>query len=55
MARKFNLEAGDEITLKCGSASLTMRKNGDIVIKGAKITITGSGDVVVKGSKIAAN
>ena len=55
VARKFNLEAGDEITLKCGSASLTMRKNGDIVIKGAKITITGSGDVVVKGSKIAAN
>jgi type VI secretion system secreted protein VgrG len=41
--------------LKTGSASITLKKNGDIIVKGNKISITGSGDVVVKGSKIGAN
>ncbi|NMG36501.1 type VI secretion system tip protein VgrG [Azoarcus sp. TTM-91] len=57
------IEAGDEITLKTGSASITMKKDGTISIKGKDITISGSGkigikasgDVVVKGSKIAQN
>jgi type VI secretion system secreted protein VgrG len=55
VAKKFSLEAGDEIVLKTGSASITLKKNGDIIVKGNKISITGSGDVVVKGSKIGAN
>ncbi len=55
VGKKFSLEAGEEIVLKTGDASITMKKNGDIVVKGNKITIKGSGDVVVKGSKIAKN
>lgn len=63
VAKKFYLEAGDEITLKTGDASITMKKDGTIQIKGKDITIIGSGkikakasgDMVLKGSKIAEN
>ena len=54
-AKKIQITAKDEITLKTGSASILMKKNGDITIKGKKITVKGSGDVVVKGSKVALN
>lgn len=53
--KKINIVAEDQITLKTGSASITMKKNGDIVIKGNNIKIQGSGDVILKGAKIAAN
>ena len=57
------LDAGDEITIKTGSASITMKKDGTITIKGKDITINGSGkinvkassDVVIKGSKVTQN
>jgi type VI secretion system secreted protein VgrG len=63
VGKKYILEAADEITLKTGEASITMKKDGTIQIKGKDITITGggkigikaSGDVVLKGSKIAQN
>jgi type VI secretion system secreted protein VgrG len=63
VGKKFYLEAGDEITLKTGSASISMKKDGTITIKGKDITIQGSGkigikassDVAIKGSKIAEN
>jgi type VI secretion system secreted protein VgrG len=54
-AKKIQFQADDEITLVTGSASITMKKNGDITIKGKKITVQGSGDLVLKGSKIAQN
>jgi type VI secretion system secreted protein VgrG len=57
------INAGDSLTLKVGPASLTMRKDGSIVIKGTDITIEGSGKinvkarrgVVLKGRKIVDN
>ncbi|MBI2379777.1 MAG: type VI secretion system tip protein VgrG [Gammaproteobacteria bacterium] len=54
-AKKIQLVADDEISLKTGSAEIVLKKSGDITIKGSKITIKGSGDVVIKGSKIAEN
>jgi type VI secretion system secreted protein VgrG len=54
-AKKVQITADDEISLQTGDASIIMKKNGDITIKGGKITVKGSGDVVVKGSKIAEN
>jgi type VI secretion system secreted protein VgrG len=54
-AKKATIQIADELTIKVGSATITMKKNGDISIKGAKININGSGDVVIKGSKIAEN
>ena len=53
--KKGIIDVKDQLTLKCGSASITMKKNGDILIKGKKINIKGSGDVVIKGSKILEN
>ena len=53
--KKGVIEIANELMIKCGSASISMKKNGDIVIKGKKITIKGSGDVVIKGSKIGQN
>ncbi|WP_395700747.1 type VI secretion system Vgr family protein [Aquabacterium sp.] len=63
VGKKFYLEAGDEITLKTGDASITLKKDGTIQIKGKDITISGNGkigikassDVTIKGSKIAEN
>lgn len=54
-AKKIQLTAKDEIAFKTGSAMITMKKNGDITIKGKKITVKGSGDVTIKGSKIKEN
>ncbi|HSV60385.1 MAG TPA: type VI secretion system tip protein TssI/VgrG [Variovorax sp.] len=63
VGKNLVVDAGDSIALKTGSASITMKKDGTIVIKGKDITIEGSGkinikassDVTVKGSKVAIN
>jgi type VI secretion system secreted protein VgrG len=63
VGKKYYLEAGDEIILKTGDSSITLKKDGTIQIKGKDITIVGSGkvgvkataDLVLKGSKIAEN
>jgi len=63
IGKNYVLDAGDSVTIKTGSSSITMKKDGTIVIKGKDITIQGSGkigvkassDVVVKGSKVGIN
>jgi type VI secretion system secreted protein VgrG len=52
-AKKLQLIATDEISLKTGSAQIVMKKNGNIEIKGKDITVQGSGKINVKaGSTI---
>ncbi len=53
--KKGVIEIKDQLTIKCGKATITLKKNGDISIKGKKINIKGSGDIVMKGSKILGN
>jgi type VI secretion system secreted protein VgrG len=63
VAKNFVVDAGDQITLKTGDASIMMKKDGTIVIKGKDIQLEGSGkinvkassDVVIKGSKVGVN
>ena len=63
IGKKLIFTAGDEITLKTGSSSIVMKKNGDITIKGKNITIQGygkidvkaSGNLTLKGSKVSTN
>jgi len=63
VGKNFSLAAGDSITLTTGAASITMKKDGTIMIRGKDITIDGSGavnvkanrNVVVKGQKILQN
>lgn len=52
---QINIASDKQILLTSGSASITLKKNGDISIVGKKITIKGSGDVIIKGSKIKGN
>jgi type VI secretion system secreted protein VgrG len=52
---QINIASDKQILLKSGSASITLKKSGDISIVGKKITIKGSGDIIIKGSKIKGN
>ncbi len=53
--KKGVIDIKDQLTIKCGKASITMKKNGDITIEGKKINIKGSGNVVIKGKKVLQN
>ncbi len=63
VGKHWVVDAGDSVTIKTGDASITMKKDGTIVIKGKDITINGSGkinvkasgDIVMKGAKIGQN
>jgi type VI secretion system secreted protein VgrG len=63
VGKVFMLTAGDSITIQTGDASLTLKKDGTITLKGKDITVDASGklsmkaskDIVMKGSKIAQN
>lgn len=54
-AKRIIYEATDMIVFKTGDASIALKKNGDIIIKGGKISIKSTGDVIMKGSKITQN
>jgi type VI secretion system secreted protein VgrG len=53
--KKGVIDVATQLVLKCGKASITLEKNGNIKIEGNKIEITGKGDVKVKGKKVAIN
>lgn len=63
VGKKLHITAGDELVIVVGAASLTMKKDGTIVLKGKDITIDASGkinakasgDLVMKGNKILQN
>jgi len=63
VGKKWTVEAGEQITFKTGKASIVLKKDGTITIKGKDIKINGSGkisakaskDIILKGSKIAQN
>jgi len=55
VGKKTVISSGDEISLTCGSASIVMKKNGDITISGKNINIKGSGNITMKGTKITQN
>jgi type VI secretion system secreted protein VgrG len=53
--KKGVIDIKDQLVIKCGKASITLKKNGDISIQGNKIQIKGSGNVIIKGQKILEN
>ena len=53
--KSIDIRGEDAITIRCGSASIQLKKNGDVTIEGSLITIKGSSDVLLKGSKIKQN
>jgi type VI secretion system secreted protein VgrG len=63
VGKNLVISAADSVSITTGDASITMKKDGTITIKGKDITLDGSGkinvkassDVVIKGSKILQN
>jgi type VI secretion system secreted protein VgrG len=61
--KELTLTAGDEITIQTGKASIILKKDGTITLKGKDIVVNGSGKINVKakstitlkGSKIKQN
>ena len=53
--RALTITSDDQITFKCGQASVVLKKNGDISITGSEVSIKASGDIVLKGQKIIQN
>lgn len=60
--RYFSQQNGSQLTIKIGQASIVLKSNGEISIKGTTvevkgtvIDIKGSGDVKIKGPKIGQN
>jgi type VI secretion system secreted protein VgrG len=51
----LTITSDDQITFKCGQASVVLKKNGDISITGSEVSIKASGDIVLKGQKILQN
>ena len=49
------IEIKDQLTIKVGKASIILKKNGDITIKGKNINTKGSGNIVMKAKKIMEN
>jgi type VI secretion system secreted protein VgrG len=54
-AKTVDMVAQDAIVIKVGSASIEMKKSGDILINGKAINLKGSGDITIKGSNIKSN
>ena len=53
--KKGVINIAEQLTITCGSASITMKKNGDITIQGKTINLKGSGNIVMKATKILEN
>ncbi|MCE6959794.1 type VI secretion system tip protein VgrG [Cereibacter sphaeroides] len=63
VGKTYVLDVKDEVTIKCGSAQVTLKKDGTIVLKGKDITLDASGkinlkaggEITAKGSKVNMN
>ncbi len=53
--RRVVVEAEDEIELRCGKASLILRRNGRILIRGAHIETRAEGKNRVRGGSVEIN
>jgi hypothetical protein len=53
--RRVVFEAKDEIVLRCGEASITLRRNGRVVIRGAYVETRSRGVNRVKGGSVQIN
>ncbi|HVI03560.1 MAG TPA: type VI secretion system tip protein TssI/VgrG [Enhygromyxa sp.] len=53
--KKGLIELGDELTIKVGKASITLKKNGEIVLDGAEISVKGKKAITLKAKKVNQN
>ncbi len=53
--KRIELEAADEIVLRCGQASIVLRRNGRIVIRGTYVETRSRGVNRIKGGSVQIN
>jgi hypothetical protein len=53
--RRVRLTARDEVVLQCGSASITLRRNGRVIIRGTYVETQSEGTNRIKGGQILMN
>lgn len=53
--RRVKIVARDEIVLECGEASITLRRNGRIIIKGTYVETSSEGTNRIKGGQVRIN
>jgi len=54
-SREIVIEAGDELILRCGQASIRITRDGKIVIRGEHILSRAKGTQRIKGGSVAIN
>jgi hypothetical protein len=53
--KRIRIVAQDEIVLECGNASITLRRNGRIIIKGTYVETCSEGTNRIKGGQVRIN
>jgi hypothetical protein len=53
--RRIVVEADEELTLQCGDASIQIRRDGKILIRGEHILSRAKGTQRIKGGSVAIN
>jgi hypothetical protein len=53
--RRVRLTAKDEIVLECGKASITLRRNGRVIVRGTYIETHSEGTNRIKGGQVQIN
>ena len=53
--KRVRVTAQDEIVLECGSASITLRRNGRIIIRGTYVETRSEGTNRIKGGQVQIN
>ena len=53
--KRVRIVAQDEIVLQCGEASVTLRRNGRIVIRGTYVETCSEGTNRIKGGQVRIN
>jgi len=53
--RRVTISADDEITLKCGDAAVTLRRDGKILLRGAYVETYARGTNRIKGAQVKIN
>ena len=53
--KRVVIEGKDEVTLKCGDALITLRRDGKVILRGAYIETTASGVNRIRGGSVKIN
>ena len=53
--RRLTVTAKDEIVLKCGKASITLRRNGRVIVRGTYVETHSDGTNRIKGGQVQIN